>query len=162
MANISKMLNDSLRRGFRPVRTLLGLLLQRPIIGTSVIPVLPDGRIVLIRRRDNGLWSLPGGIVDWGENLATAAKRELAEETGLTLLSVGRLVGVYSSPNRDPRFHSICIALEAKAEGELHIHDPDEVLAVQAFLIGDLPQEKLSHDHTQQLQDYLSGRTVLA
>ncbi|MEL6468131.1 MAG: NUDIX hydrolase [Cyanobacteria bacterium J06623_4] len=162
MANISKMLNDSLRRGFRPVRTLLGLLLQRPIIGTSVIPVLPDGRIVLIRRRDNGLWSLPGGIVDWGEDLATAATRELAEETGLTLVSVGRLVGVYSSPTRDPRFHSICIALEAKAEGELQIYDPDEVLAVQAFLTSDLPQERLSHDHTQQLQDYLSGQTVLA
>ncbi|MEL6161764.1 MAG: NUDIX hydrolase [Cyanobacteria bacterium J06627_32] len=156
------MLNDSLRRGFRPVRTLLGLLLQRPIVGTSVIPMLPDGRIVLIRRRDNGLWSLPGGIVDWGEDLETAAKRELAEETGLTLISVGRLVGVYSSPSRDPRFHSICVALEAKADGELTIYDPDEVLAVEAFCIEELPKERLSHDHTQQLQDYLSGRTVLA
>ena len=72
-----------LRRGLRPVRTLLALLLRRPIVGTSVIPILPDARLVLIRRRDNGLWSLPGGIVDWGEDLATAAKRELAEETGL-------------------------------------------------------------------------------
>ena len=39
---------------WRPVRTLLGLLLRRPLIGTSVIPILPDGRIVLIQRRDSG------------------------------------------------------------------------------------------------------------
>jgi 8-oxo-dGTP pyrophosphatase MutT (NUDIX family) len=53
---------------------------------TSIIPILPDGRIVLIRRRDNGRWALPGGIVDWGEDIPTTVRRELAEETGLELV----------------------------------------------------------------------------
>ncbi|MGB3295568.1 MAG: NUDIX hydrolase [Phormidesmis sp.] len=149
-------------RRLRPVRTLLGLLLRRPIVGTSVIPLLPDGRIVLIRRRDNGRWGLPGGIVDWDEDIATAAKRELAEETGLMLTTVGRLVGVYSGAHRDPRFHSVCVALEAQAEGTFQIVDQAEVSEVRAFEVSDLPLAELAHDHQQQLQDYFTGKTVLA
>lgn len=149
-------------RVLRPVRTLLGLLLRRPIVGTSVITRLSDGRIVLIRRRDNGLWGLPGGIVDWDEDIVTAARRELAEETGLTLTTVGRLVGVYSATGRDPRFHSICVALEAQADGSFKVIDRDEVIEVKAFHANDLPLAEMAHDHTQHLQDYFAGRTVLA
>lgn len=149
-------------RRLRPIRTLLGLLLQRPILGTSIVPLLPDGRIVLIRRRDTNRWALPGGIVDWGEDLSTAAARELTEETGLTLVAIGRLIGVYSDAERDPRFHSVCVALSAQAKGELQTYDPDEVIEIQAFTVDDLPIEQLDHDHTQQLKDYLAGKTVLA
>ncbi len=149
-------------RGLRPVRTLLGLLLRRPIVGTSVIPLLPDGRIVLIRRRDSGQWGLPGGIIDWDEDIATAAKREMAEETGLTLITIGRLVGVYSGAHRDPRFHSICVAVEAQVEGNFQIIDQAEVMDVQAFEVSKLPLTELAHDHQQQLQDYFNGKTVLA
>ncbi|MGC1308374.1 MAG: NUDIX hydrolase [Phormidesmis sp.] len=160
----SKLMPKTLHplRVLRPVRTLLGLLLHRPIVGTSVIPLLPDGRIVLIRRRDNGLWSLPGGMVDWDEDIPTAAARELKEETGLTLTAVGRLVGVYSAAGRDPRFHSVCVALEARAEGSFKIFDRDEVIEVQAFEAQSLPSETLAHDHAQQLKDYFAGKTVVA
>jgi ADP-ribose pyrophosphatase YjhB (NUDIX family) len=105
---------------WRPMRVLLGLLLRRPILGTSIIPHLPDGRVVLVRRSDNGRWGLPGGIVDWGEDIETAARRELAEETGLTVTAIGRLVGIYSAPQRDPRFHSICVALAGPGGGHPH------------------------------------------
>ncbi|MBE9076448.1 NUDIX hydrolase [Romeria aff. gracilis LEGE 07310] len=147
---------------WRPTRTLLGLLLRRPILGTSIIPVLPNGQIVLIQRRDSGLWGLPGGIVDWGEDIPTAAKRELAEETGLKLLSVGRLVGIYSAPQRDPRFHAVCVALEAQVDGRFQIFDTAEIMDVKAFALEEIPLDDLAHDHTQQLQDYLSGKVVLA
>jgi ADP-ribose pyrophosphatase YjhB (NUDIX family) len=151
-----------MQRLWRPIRTLLGLLLRRPIVGTSIIPILPDGRLVLVRRRDTGRWGLPGGIVDWGEDIYTAAKRELREETGLTLIAPGRLVGVYSSPERDPRFHAVCIALEAAVEGDFHPYDKAEVLEVRAFLTEEIPQGSLAHDHDQQLRDYFNGATVLA
>lgn len=146
----------------RPVRTLLGLLLRRPIVGTSIIPLLPDGRIVLIRRRDTGRWSLPGGIVDWDEDIATAAARELTEETGLTMKAVGRLVGVYSASGRDPRFHSICVALEAQVEGSFEGFDEAEVIEVKAFEKQAVPSGTMAHDHREQLQDYFAGKTVLA
>ncbi|MEL6139860.1 MAG: NUDIX hydrolase [Cyanobacteria bacterium J06628_6] len=147
---------------FRPIRTLLGLLLRRPILGTSIVPVMPDGRIVLIRRRDTGKWGLPGGIVDWGEDIPQAAARELAEETGLRLLGVERLVGIYSDTERDPRFHSVCVALAAQVDGTFSIRDVAEVLSVQAFKVDEIPHGDLAHDHDQQLQDYLNGATVLA
>lgn len=144
------------------IQTVLGLIIRHPITGTSIIPILPDGRIVLIQRRDNGLWALPGGIVDWGEDVRTAVKRELAEETGLEVVLIRRLVGVYSAPDRDPRMHSICIVVEAEVTGVMAIADKNEVLNIQAFTIDSLPNSRLAHDHRRQLQDYLDNLTTLA
>ena len=151
-----------MRRLWQYVQTVLGVIFRHPITGTSIIPVLPDGQIVLIRRRDNGKWALPGGIVDWGEDVLTAVKRELAEETGLELVKIRRLVGVYSSPDRDPRIHSICIAVEAEVQGKMEVQDTLEVMGVEAFSPPSLPPDQLSHDHRQQLQDYFDGLTTLA
>lgn len=151
-----------MQRLWQFLQTVLGLIFRHPITGTSIIPVLPDGQIVLVQRRDNGKWSLPGGIVDWGEDIPTAVKRELAEETGLELVKIRRLVGVYSAPDRDPRLHSICVVVEAEVQGEMQVQDKLEVMGIQAFPPTSLPPGKLSHDHTQQLQDYFAGLTTLA
>lgn len=151
-----------MRRSWRFVQTVLGIIFRHPIIGTTIIPILPDGRIVFIRRRDTGQWGLPGGVVDWGEDIATAAGRELTEETGLELVKIRRLVGVYSAPDRDPRLHSICVAVEAEVQGSMRVQDTLEVSEVEAFSKENLPSGKLSHDHDKQLQDYLNGLTTLA
>ncbi|MEL6939763.1 MAG: NUDIX hydrolase [Cyanobacteria bacterium J06598_1] len=149
-------------RVLHPARTLVQLMLRRPLVAASVIPVLPDGQIVLIRRQDTGLWGLPGGLVDWGETCQSAAKRELMEETGLVLTSVKRLVGVYSASRRDERFHSVCVAIAASVDGTIGDFDPNEVIEVEAFSPEALPAEVLAHDHRQQLQDYFAGRTAIA
>ena len=151
-----------MRRLWHFFQTVLGIIFRHPVTGTSIIPVLPDGRIVLIRRRDNGLWGLPGGMVDWGEDIPTAIQRELAEETGLELTQMRRLVGVYSAPDRDPRIHSICIVVEVEVAGTMKIQDDLEVSDVQAFYPSELPEGKMAHDHGQQLQDYFKGLTTLA
>lgn len=147
---------------WRVLQAAIGVIFRHPITGTSIIPVLPDGRIVLVQRRDNGRWSLPGGLVEWGEDIPTSARRELEEETGLNLIKVNRLVGVYSDPKRDPRFHSICVVLEAIVEGEMQVQDKLEIMDIRAFLPPEIPQVQLSHDHDRQLQDYFNGATVLA
>lgn len=153
---------QSTRSLWRFGQTVLGIIFRHPIPGTSIIPILPDGQIVLIRRRDNGRWALPGGIVDWGEDVPSAVRRELMEETGLELVNIRRLVGVYSAPDRDPRIHSICILVEAQVQGTMEIHDTLEVMEIQAFPLNSLPPGPLSHDHDQQLQDYFKGLTTLA
>jgi len=140
----------------------MGLILKRPILGTCVIPILADGSIVLVLRRDNHRWSLPGGIVDWGEDVMTSATRELKEETGLDVKQLDRLVGLYSSPERDPRFHSVCVGIAIQAMGKFYAADPREILEVKAFPTAQLPWDQLSHDHRQHLQDFLKGDTVLA
>ena len=144
------------------VQTVLGVIFRHPIPGTSIIPILPDGRIVLIRRRDNGRWALPGGIVDWGEDIPTTVRRELREETGLELVRIRRLVGVYSAPDRDPRIHSICVLVEAEVQGKMNIKDTLEVIEIEAFPPTSLPPGQFAHDHNQQLQDYFDGLTKLA
>jgi len=151
-----------MRRLWHFAKNALGVIFRHPVTGTSIIPVLPDGRIVLIRRRDNGQWGLPGGMVDWGEDIPTTVCRELTEETGLEVAKIRRLVGVYSAADRDPRIHSICVVVEVEAKGQMVVTDPMEVTDVQAFLPASLPLGKLSHDHDRQLQDYFNGFTTLA
>ena len=151
-----------MRRSWRFVSTVLGIIFRHPVTGTTIIPVLPDGRIVLIQRSDSGKWGLPGGMIDWGEDIPHAACRELKEETGLKMIKIKRLWGVYSDPQRDPRIHSISVLLEVEAEGELNPEDKLEVLQVKAFTKDELPLGNLSHDHDRQLQDYLNERTAIA
>ncbi len=149
-------------RSWQFVETVLGIIFRHPIAGTSVIPILPDGRLVLVRRQDNGKWAIPGGMVNWGEDLPTSAKRELAEETGLELLEITRLVGVYSHPLRDPRIHSICVAIVAQVEGKITVQDKLEIAEARAFDPQNLPLGQMSHDHARQLEDYLQGRITIA
>jgi 8-oxo-dGTP diphosphatase len=149
-------------RSWRFISTVLGIIFRHPVTGTTIIPVLPDGRIVMIQRSDSGKWGLPGGMIDWGEDIPHAASRELEEETGLKLIKIKSLRGVYSDPQRDPRLHSISILLEVSAEGELNPKDKLEVLQVKAFTRDELPLGDLSHDHDQQLQDYLNDQIAIA
>ncbi|MGB3509821.1 MAG: NUDIX hydrolase [Microcoleaceae cyanobacterium] len=150
-----------MRRLWQFGQTLLGLVFRHPLTGVSVVPILPDGQIVLIRRRDSGLWALPAGMVEWGEDVQSSAERELFEETGLELVKIRRLVGVYSAPERDSRFHSISILVEADVRGSMDIKDTLEISDVQAFEPNSLPTG-LSHDYDRQLKDYFSGLTTLA
>ncbi|GAB4283028.1 MAG: hypothetical protein Fur0025_12670 [Oscillatoriaceae cyanobacterium] len=101
-------------------------------------------------------------MVDWGEDIPTTVLRELKEETGLELVQLGRLVGVYSAAERDPRVHSICVVVEAQVQGKMQVVDTLEIIEVKDFLPSELPLEELSHDHGQQLKDYLNGMTTLA
>ena len=143
-------------------KSLIGLIFRHPVTGTNIIPVLGDGRIVLARRHDTGLWALPGGMVEWGEEITATVRRELLEETGLELVRISRLVGVYSKPDRDPRVHSICVVVEAEVQGEIKIQDKQEITEVEAFALQDLPLVGLSYDNDDHLKDYLGNLTTVA
>lgn len=56
-------------------------------------------QLLLVRRRDSGVWELPGGLVDIGESAHSAAIRETAEEAGLVIQITG-LVGLYTRPSQ--------------------------------------------------------------
>ncbi len=65
---------------------------------TTAVVTDSDGRILLIRRRDNNLWALPGGGMDLGESIEDTARREVREETGLDV-EVTDLIGIYTNPH---------------------------------------------------------------
>lgn len=117
---------------------------------------------MLVRRVDTDRWVLPGGMVDWGETVEETARRELEEETGLALAFMGRLVGVYSWPERDPRTHSIAIAVSAEVRGEFEIGDPLEISEIYAFTADALPFGYMSYGTETMLRDYVDGRTTVS
>ncbi|QJY49212.1 NUDIX hydrolase [Pseudonocardia broussonetiae] len=65
-------------------------------LAPSAFAVVRDdaGRVLLVRRADNGHWELPGGRVDLGESAPTAAEREVAEESGVTVKVTGEAAWV--------------------------------------------------------------------
>jgi ADP-ribose pyrophosphatase YjhB (NUDIX family) len=71
------------------------LLHVSPLAGAEVA-VVRDDQILLIRREDDGVWALPGGLVEVGETLAQAAQRELWEETSVRG-HVTQLLGIFDS-----------------------------------------------------------------
>jgi 8-oxo-dGTP diphosphatase len=133
-------------------------LLRRPVVGIAAWARTPDGRIVLIRRSDSGQWAMPGGTLEWGETLRVAIERELLEEAGTRLVSLGEVIGVYSRPDRDPRFHAVTLIVEAKVAPPSHPPDnPLEILEVRAFAEAELPSS-LSHGMSEMLQNARAGR----
>ncbi|WP_067825111.1 NUDIX hydrolase [Nocardia inohanensis] len=67
------------------------------VVAASAVVCDDDGRILLQRRTDNGLWALPGGGMEMTESLPGCAVREVKEETGLDIEITG-LVGTYTDP----------------------------------------------------------------
>ena len=81
---------------FEELRPLVG---HRPLlmVGAAILIVDSDNRLLLLKRSDNGCWGLPGGAVEPGEIVETAARREVREETGLEIDAMS-LFGVFSGP----------------------------------------------------------------
>lgn len=108
--------------------------------------------IVLIKRKHPPLgWALPGGFVEVGETVEHAATREAFEETGLHIENLW-LIGVYSDPSRDPRFHTVGVVFGATASGLPSGGDD----AAEAHIIKDsqLP-DLFAFDHGKIVQDFL-------
>jgi len=88
-----------------------------------------QGRILLMRRSDNELWSIPGGGMEVGERIGDTAIREVKEETGLDV-EIHHLVGIYSNPGHVVEYSdgevrqqfSVCFACRI-AGGELATSD---------------------------------------
>lgn len=82
---------------FTPDRPYLpDLGIASPKVGCSVAAFDAEGRIVLIKRADNGRWALPGGYAEVGTPPSENALRELHEETGFSA-ELESLIGVYDN-----------------------------------------------------------------
>jgi 8-oxo-dGTP diphosphatase len=83
-----------------------------PLLTADCVVLDAKDRVLLIRRGRppfEGHYALPGGFVDAGETVEDACRRELLEETGVKAGKL-TLIGVYSAPDRDPRFHTASAA----------------------------------------------------
>jgi 8-oxo-dGTP diphosphatase len=125
----------------------------------GVIEVYREGTlqgIVLIERQNppHG-YALPGGFVDIGERVEDALKREMQEEVQLDVEIVD-LLGVYSDPKRDPRFHTVSVVYICKA-----YQSPvaaDDAKSAEVVSLDALKDVSMVFDHNEIITDYLAAR----
>lgn len=129
-----------------------------PQITADVIiemPLIDDSPIILIERKFEPYgWAIPGGFVNTGETIASAARREALEETMLEV-ELNILLGVYSDPKRDFRGHTVCAVFVGNATGKpVAADDAKDIALFDPFNI----DVELAFDHRQILQDYCDYR----
>ena len=123
---------------------------RNPLPTADVVIEVGD-RVVLVRRKHPPPgWAIPGGFVEVGETVESAAVREALEETGLHV-TLTTLLGVYSDPARDPRHHTISTVYVGRASGAPT--GGDDAAEARLFSEGDLPSP-LAFDHAKILADY--------
>ena len=120
------------------------------------MPMLDDKPIVLIERKYEPYgWAIPGGFVEVGETIATAAKREALEETSLEV-DLDVLLGIYSDPERDFRGHTACAVFIGNATGKpVAADDAKDIALFDPFNV----DVELAFDHRLILDDYCKYRS---
>ncbi|MCP3924092.1 MAG: NUDIX hydrolase [Desulfobacterales bacterium] len=123
---------------------------QNPKLTVDIIIETGSGIVLIERKNEPFGWALPGGFVDLGESLETAAKREAKEETSMEV-ELLRQFHTYSNPERDKRFHTVSTVFIGKGSGNLIPRD--DAKDAKIFEIDKLPKE-LAFDHNEILSDY--------
>ncbi len=121
-----------------------------PLVAVDAVIKFNKTSIVLIHRKNppfKGELALPGGFVEVGETVEDACIREAYEETNIRV-TIKKLIGVFSAPNRDPRGHNISIAFlcEPLTDSEKPIAK-DDAQSLEIVKITDIASLKLAFDH---------------
>ncbi|MET3983284.1 NUDIX domain-containing protein [Streptomyces sp. PvR034] len=128
----------------------------------SAVVVDDEGRVLLQRRTDNGMWALPGGKMELGESIGDCAIRETLEETGMTVEVTG-IVGTYTNPGHVFAYDdgevrqefSVCL-LARPTGGTLRASDESfEVAWFAPDAIDDLP---MVPSIRKRIEDWRSGQ----
>lgn len=144
---------------FKYLRQYVG---HRPIIlPGSVVIIINEQNEVLLQKRKDGFWGLPGGLMDLGESFEEVAKREIFEETGLVVESL-KLFNVYSGSeyylkvqNGDELYSATAVYYTKKVSGDLKI-DYSESDNMQYLSLNNLPDE-LNDGDRRFLKGYIES-----
>lgn len=134
---------------------------QRPIIlPGSVVIIINEQNEVLLQKRHDGSWALPGGLMDLGESYEEVAKREVFEETGLVVENL-TLLNVFSGSkyylkveNGDELYSVTAVYYTKKFSGEIKI-DYRESEKMEYFSFYDLP-EGLTDEYKGFIDQYIA------
>ncbi len=130
------------------------MAVYRNPVPTVDIIIEYEGGIVLIERKNPPFgWAIPGGFVEEGESMESAAVREAKEETSLDV-ELKQLLYVYSHPSRDPRSHTVSAVFIAEGQGELSARDD----AASARVVSTKLPEVMAFDHAEILADYFAWK----
>jgi len=123
---------------------------ELPFVGVGSI-IIEHDRVLLVKRVHppiQGQWSIPGGVLEVGEFVREAAKREVREETGLEV-EPGELLGVFDRILRDPdkrvQYHYVLIDFLCKYVGG-ELLAASDAAEVRWFTLEELPELSLAED----------------
>lgn len=127
------------------------------ILPGSVVIICNDKGEVLLQKRPEGRWGLPGGLMELGESFEEVAEREVREEIGLEIRNL-KLLHVFSgkefytkTPNGDEFYSVTAVFYTNEFEGTLQCQ-PSETLEVRFFKRSNLPENMVgSHKMFIQL-----------
>lgn len=123
---------------------------HNPLLTVDIIIECQGGIVLIERKNPPHGWALPGGFVDYGESIESAAIREAKEETGLAIELLEQM-HTYSDPGRDPRHHTVSTVFIAKAHGQPI--GMDDASSASIFMGKNLPSP-IVFDHATILADY--------
>lgn len=129
---------------------------------TAGVAVIEHGRILLVKRADDGTWCLPGGRLEVGESAEAGALREFAEETGHDV-EVTSLLGVYSRPDEQTHHYPdgevsqfVAVVFEGSL-GEVTRTLAGDTMELSWFAPEELPKNLMACD-APIIRDALSAR----
>ncbi|TCT18054.1 ADP-ribose pyrophosphatase YjhB (NUDIX family) [Melghiribacillus thermohalophilus] len=149
------------------VEELRKLVGKRPVILTgAVVVVMDDKERILLQQRPypEGIWGLPGGLMELGESTEDTARRELLEETGLSAGKL-KLASVYSGPEHfvkaenGDEFYVVTIAYYTREYEGILQTDSSETIDLKFFHPDELP-ENMVKSHRKVVEDVNSGNIV--
>ncbi|MCX6651087.1 MAG: NUDIX hydrolase [Methanomassiliicoccales archaeon] len=146
LTSLGQEILEQMERHSRLLQEQMEHLWKKPTLTCDGL-VRRGKEVLLVRRgRDpfKGRYALPGGIVEYGESTEECVVREVMEETGLRTRVI-RLLGVLSSPDRDPRGHFVTLIYELEVLGG-EVVDSDDAESAGFFPLDDLPP--LAFDHS--------------
>lgn len=134
----------------------------RLVPAASAVVVDDEGRLLLAKRTDNTLWTIPGGTMKPGETIVETAVREVKEETGLDV-EVVSLVGIYSNPNHVVEYSdgevrqqfSVCFACRRVGGG---LATSDETSEVGYFSPDEFEDMEIHPSIRLRIQHFLEKR----
>ncbi|WP_102691615.1 NUDIX hydrolase [Rummeliibacillus pycnus] len=133
---------------------------QPIILPGSVVLILNKQNEILLQKRHDGGWGLPGGLMELGESLEDVARREVLEKTGLVINEL-HLLGVFSGPdyyiklqNGDELYSVTAVFYTTNVSGDLVI-DYTESETLQYFSLLNLPNE-LTNEYKSYIEPFLS------
>lgn len=134
---------------------------QPIILPGSVVLVINEQNEVLLQKRLDGHWCLPGGLMDLGESFEEVAMREVLEETGLTVKNL-KLLNVYAGseyylkvPNGDELYSATAVYYTKDFGGTMEI-DYNESQKLEYFSMESLP-DKLNEKDKSYIEYYIAS-----
>ena len=127
-----------------------------PSLTTDIFIFDENFNFILIKRKNDpykGYWALPGGFVEYGESVETAAIREAKEETNIDV-KLKDLVNIYSKPGRDPRGHTVTVVFTAAGDMSVKKADSD-AMDITIFSPEKLDEIDIAFDHREIIKDCL-------